>query len=730
MAVQPTSSRRKPETNISALAAQVRAYNPGTNAELLKRAFAFAEVAHEGQERADGQPFINHPFAVAMTLAELEMDDASIAAALLHDVIEDTQTTLEQLKGAFGDEIASLVEGVTKISRLDFASASQRRAENLRKMLLAMAKDLRVILIKLSDRLHNLRTLKSLPEDKQRAVAEETIQIFAPISHRLGVWRLKWELEDLSLRYLEPETYNTIRDRIDRTREDREGIVNDAITQLRARLEDAGIQAEITGRPKHFYSIYQKMQTQSVDFKQILDLVAIRVIVQTVSDCWSVLGLVHELWVPLPEGFSDHVSKAKPNGYRALHTKVVGAHGEPMEVQIRTWDMHRVAEYGVAAHWIYKEGARPANRIERQFSWVRHLLDYQPEMKDPQEWLESLKLDLFRDQVFVFTPKGDVIDLPAGSTPVDFAYRIHTNIGHHCHRAKVNTKMVPLHYQFKNGDVVEIETKSDGAPSLDWLSFVATNLAKSRIKGWYRRLRRDEDLQRGRELLEEECKRQSLASSEYLKSEALAQVAARFNYVSEDDLVAAVGYREVSAETVINRLREPSGQPRALPTIPTTPAARTQGSLPVGISASGVGDVLFRLSRCCAPVPGDVIIGYVTRGKGVTVHRDTCPNLQSISETEPQRLIRVEWTLSSEAHYPVEVEIEALDRMGLLNDITAIFTGSKTNIRSARIRTIKGGIAQLKLVLDIRDLEHLRSLMDSVNALPDVLRIHRVGASS
>ncbi len=710
--------------DLEALLERAARYNPEVDRQLLRRAYQFAAEAHRGQKRLTGDDYMSHPLEVAGLLCELEMDEATLAAALLHDVVEDTGHELEEVQQEFGEEIASLVDGVTKLRRIQFDTSRDRQAENLRRMLLAMAKDLRVILIKLADRLHNMRTLDPLPEERRLEVAQETLQIFAPIAHRLGVWRLKWELEDLALRHLEPEQYQEITHSVARSREEREAIIARASEQLRQRLQEMGIEAEIEGRPKHCYSVYQKMQQQAVDFDQILDLEAIRVIVNTETECYTALGVVHSLWLPLPDMFTDYIAKPKPNMYQSLHTKVIGPHGGPMEVQIRTWAMHRRAEYGVAAHWRYKGEGRGDLETDTKLSWLRQLLDLHSDLRDPHEWLESLKLDLFKDQVFVFTPKGDVIDLPAGSCPVDFAYRIHTEVGHHCVGAKVNGRMVPLNYVFRNGDVVEIITSSrpEVRPSLDWLSFVVSSQARSRIKAWYRRAQREESIARGRQRLQEECESLGLHAGELLEENRLAELAARMSYSSADDLYAAVGYGDLAAEPVLRRLRGEAPKPK-----PKRPGAKKdQGSLRVAISAGGVTDVLFRLSRCCAPVPGDEIVGFITRGRGVTVHRADCANAAYHAGREPDRLTPLEWTLTREAYFPVVVEVDALDRVGLLSDITGIISGTNTNIVEARART--GGkpkMARFALTLEVKDLDQLQRIMDRLRALSDVLRVDR-----
>jgi len=720
----PTTAEASKSRTFDDLVAVAKQRRADCDEALLRRAFEFARDAHAGASRASGHPYISHPVEVAALLAEMGLDDRALAAALLHDVIEDTAVSVADLRREFGEEVSGLVNGVTKLSRIDFHTQRERQAQNLRKMLLAVARDLRVILIKLADRLHNMRTLRSLPLERRRVIAQETLQIFAPIAHRLGVWRLKWELEDLALRHIDSRAYHRIVRQVAHTREDRERTVNQAITQLRERLAEVGIEADIHGRPKHFYSIYQKMQTQGVDFDQILDLQAIRVLVRTVAECYSVLGEVHTLWLPLRDMFTDYVAKPKANLYQALHTKVIGPNGEPMEVQIRTYDMHRTAEYGVAAHWRYKEGEQDDKDLEQKLAWLRQLLDLQHDLQDPGEWLESLKIDLFQDQVFVFTPRGDVIDLPAGSTPVDFAYRIHTDIGHSCVGARVNGRIVPLNYVFRNGDVAEILTsKTAAGPSLDWLSFVKTSQAKGRIKSWYRRAGRDEDLQRGREMLLEEARRQALSAPEAERTRILADIAKRMNYVSADDLLVAVGHGDITAEAVINRVQAQVDQQRR-PPIPLRKAR--QGTLQLGITATGMENVLFRLSRCCAPIPGDHIVGYITRGRGLAIHRQSCPNVAKFAEREAERLVAVQWTFSKDAVYPAEIEVESLDRVGLLNDITGIITGHQINISSARVRTSKPRKAVINLTVDVVGTEQLTQVLEALGRLSDVLHARRV----
>jgi GTP pyrophosphokinase len=718
--------------------ARIERYAPQCNQAVLRAAYQFASQIHDGQLRRSGEPYIIHPLEVAHVLAELEMDESTIAAALLHDTIEDgllerpngeiTPVTREDIAQRFGTEVATLVEGVTKLGTLHFHSHEARQAENLRKMLLATARDVRVVLIKLADRFHNMRTLKFMPEADQKRIADETMRIFAPIAHRLGIWKIKWELEDLSLRALEPEVYRDIQAKVNRTRAEREEVVSTAIQFLTDRLAELGIEGEVVGRPKHFYSIYYKMKNQDVDFSQILDLEAVRVVVNTVPACYAVLGEVHNQWLPLSNMFTDYIAKPKPNLYQSLHTKVVGPHGQPLEVQIRTREMHRIAEVGIAAHWHYKEGGTRDVEFERKLTWVRGLLDLQAEAKSEVDWLESLKVDLFKDQVFVFTPAGDIIDLPAGSTPIDFAYRIHTDLGARCAGAKVNGRLVPLTYQFINGDVAEIIVRANQKPSLDWLKFVATHQARNRIKAYFRKAAREENVQRGRQALEEESKRMGLHAGDLLKSDKLLAVAHKQNLGTVEDLYALIGYGELTAEGVLHRIREDIPK-RSLDELRTTNGAHLQqAELPIQISAAGIDGMLFRLSKCCQPIPGDSIFGYVTRGKGVTIHRLDCPNLRALREspTEAARLMTLDWQDQGEGMYQAELEIIALDHLGLLADIGAMLSETKTNIRTAKMTSDpKKHIATIILQVDTNGILNLQEIIARINTLSDVMQIHR-----
>ncbi|HEY3377381.1 MAG TPA: bifunctional (p)ppGpp synthetase/guanosine-3',5'-bis(diphosphate) 3'-pyrophosphohydrolase [Armatimonadota bacterium] len=731
------------EERFERVLARVARSIPQFNRELLVRVYEFAVLIHGGQTRKSGDPYIIHPLEVAYILSELEMDEASVAAGLLHDTIEDgllerpngdiTPVTHADLSQRFGPEIASLVEGVTKLGALHFHSKEARQAENLRKMLLATARDIRVILIKLADRLHNMRTLKYLSEADQLRIADETLRIFAPIAHRLGIWKIKWELEDQSLRYLDAEAYRQIQNRVNRTRSEREEVVSTAIQQLTDRMAQLGIEADVVGRPKHFYSIYNKMKSQDIDFNQILDLEAIRVLVNNVQACYAVLGEVHSLWLPLPNMFTDYIAKPKPNLYQSLHTKVIGPHGQPLEVQIRTWDMHRTAEVGIAAHWHYKEGGSRDVDFESKLAWLRGLLDSQNEAKSEADWIESIKVDLFKDQVFVFTPAGDIIDLPAGSTPIDFAYRIHTDIGSRCSGAKVNGRLVPLSYHFANGDVVEIIVRANQVPSLDWLTYVASAHARGKIKAFFRKRDREENIQHGHAALDEECRRLGLPAVEVLRQEKLLAVANKMNLMTVEELYALIGYGEITAEGVIHRIREDIPK-RSLDELRASgQSSLEQGQLPIQISSSGIDGIFFRLSRCCKPIPGDVIVGYVTRGKGVTIHRMDCPNLQKLRSNpeETERLMTLEWQDTGEGLYDAEIEIVVLDRLGLLADIGAILSETKTNIRSAKMTSEpKKHTGHIIITVDTTGTQHLQSIIQRINVLSDIIQIHRRGTGA
>jgi GTP pyrophosphokinase len=708
------------------LVTSVKSYDSALDEAWLQRVYDRAVQAHEGQRRASGESYVEHPLAVAGILAELEMDRQTIAAALLHDVVEDTSITTEQVAADFGKEIASLVDGVTKLTRIPYQSKEEAQVENLRKMFMAMAKDIRVIIIKLADRLHNMRTLGSLPPPKQLAIARETLDIYTPIAHRLGIWKIKWDMEDLCLRYIDPERYREIVERVAKTRNEREGVVSSVIEKLNAEFKTLSVNARIEGRPKHFYSIYTKMKNGR-DFSTIYDLTAIRIIVDSVKDCYAALGAVHALWTPLPGRFKDYIAMPKPNMYQSLHTTVVGPEGEALEIQIRTWDMHRTSEYGIAAHWRYKEGGK-ADQFENKLSWLRALLEWQKDMRDSRVFMENLKLDLFDSQVFIFSPRGDVFSMPAGGTPLDFAYAVHTDVGNHCVGARVNGRIVPLDSTVQNGDICEIlVNKSSGRPSLDWLSIVKTSSAKHKIKQWFRKERREENVLAGQEAVEKELARRHIGF-DVLRGELVERIARRMNYVAPSDLFAAIGFGDASAVSVINRIKEElkSSKVVEFDTIARPPSvSRRTARKSSGIRIAGVDDVLVRLSKCCSPVPGDPLVGYVTIGKGVSVHRADCPNVAYMTAT-PERMLEASWIGKIEITHAVDVEVEALDRPALLQDIMAVFAELKTLVSSVTARVKRDRHAVVSLTVQIHDLDHLHKILRKLETLKDVRRVYRV----
>ncbi len=702
--------------------------------QLVEKAYLFAEEAHRGQLRNSGEDYIQHPLEVAKILLELEMDEATIAAALLHDVVEDTPYTVEDIEREFGSQVALLVDGVTKLGRIEYKSKVELQVENLRKMFLAMAKDIRVILIKLADRLHNMRTLKYHSVEKQKEIAQETLEIFAPLANRLGIFRIKWELEDLAFRYIKPQEYYDLSEGIALKRKEREDQINEVIAQLRQRLGEVGIHADIAGRPKHFYSIYRKMITQHKELSEIYDLTAVRVIVDSVNDCYGALGIIHTMWKPLPGRFKDYIAMPKPNMYQSLHTTLVGAHGEPFEIQIRTWEMHRTAEYGIAAHWKYKEGTKPvAGSFDQKLSWLRQLLEWQHDSRDAGEFMESLKIDLFADTVFVFTPKGDVVELPAGSCPIDFAYRVHTDVGHRCIGAKINSRIVPLETKLANGDIVEILTSKQGnGPSRDWLSFVKTSQAKNRIRQWFKKEQREENVARGREGIEREVRKLGLDPVTTLKPETLLGIAKVYNITSIDDLYAAMGDGAVTINKVLVRLKEDLSkeereklQLAALQQGEAKPS-NAYGKASQGVRVKGVDNVLIRFSRCCNPLPGDDIVGYITRGRGVSIHRSECDNIKAHSPEEQGRMVEVVWDLDVESIYPVDIEIFGLDRSRLVTDIMNVVMETRTHILGINARVGKDKLAHIQLSIEIRNLGHLYNVMQKIRRVKDVSAVERV----
>ncbi len=701
---------------------------------LVRKAYQFALEAHAGQKRVSGDSYITHPLGVAYILADLELDLVTIVTGLIHDVLEDTPVSYEEIEEEFGEEIAQLVDGVTKLSRMEFRSKEEHQAETWRKMFVAMARDIRVILVKLADRTHNMRTLRYLSDAKQKEIARETLEIYAPLAHRLGIYRIKWELEDLSFRYLNKKEYYDLVDKLSKKRKEREEFINEVIAVLKSRLQETGIDAEISGRPKNIYSIYTKMKEQQKDFNEIYDLTAVRVIVDSVRDCYAALGVVHTLWRPIPGHFNDYIAMPKPNMYQSLHTTVVCPENELLEVQIRTWDMHRTAEYGIAAHWRYKEKVRDDREFQEKLSWLRQLLDWQQDLKDAHEFMEHLKIDLFTDEVFVFTPRGDVIDLPAGSIPLDFAYKIHTDVGNHCVGAKVNGRIVPLDYTLKIGDIVEIITSNQGTPSRDWLKMVKSSQAKSKIRAWFKKERKEENIAKGKEALEKEIRRLQLEPHLLLKEQLLEEVGRRFNLLSGEDVYAAVGYGGVSAHQVISRLREEYrkkfGEEKQPPEPVQLKPWKESARAAKGVRVQGVDNLLVRFSKCCSPLPGDEIVGFVTRGRGVSIHRMDCPNVASAGAGD-ERTINVSWETDSEVSYPVEIEVTAMDRPNLLTEVMHAVSESKVNITAVHGRTTKQKIAVIYLTFVVRNLEHLELILARIKKVKDVFSVRRhTGASA
>lgn len=711
-------------------------HNNNDEIDLVVKAFEVADKAHLGQLRNSGEPYITHPLAVAQILANLEMDITTIAAGLLHDVVEDTSIGLDIIKAQFGAEVALLVDGVTKLSRIEYRSKEEQQVENYRKMFIAMAKDIRVVIIKLADRLHNMRTLKHQSFWKQREIAIETLEIFAPLAHRLGIFKIKWELEDLAFRYLEAEKYYDLVDSISMKRREREAYINTFIEVVTEKFSEVGIRADIQGRPKHFYSIYKKMVNQGKELNEIYDLTAVRVIVDSVKDCYGALGIIHTLGKPLPGRFKDYIAMPKANMYQSLHTTLVGHRGEPIEIQIRTWDMHRTAEYGVAAHWKYKEGNTKlqGKNSDEKMAWLRQIIEWQNELKDAKEFMETLKIDIFSDVVFVFTPKGDVIELPAGSTPIDFAYRIHSDVGHRCVGSKINGRIVTLDYNLQNGDIVEILTSKQAAgPSRDWLKIVKTSQAKNRIRQWFKKEKRDDNLVRGRELLEKETRRQGFEVAEFSKQERLEQVAKKLSISSAEEMLVALGDGVITPLQVVARLRDEFNKGKKLLEEVSFEQLQNDlkkwsgyGKASKGIRVKGVDDVMIRLSRCCNPLPGDTIVGYITRGRGVSIHRADCPNILNHKKEEGERTVEVAWDEGAQSSYQVELEINALDRPKLAAEVMLILNDMKANVTAISARSNKNGLAAINAKLEIKSLEHFNSIVDKIKRLKDVLDVHRV----
>ena len=717
-------------TQLETLIDEIPKYQPGADLEVLQRAYRFSERSHRGQQRASGEPYVSHPLQVARLLVDFKMDVTTVTAGLLHDVLEDTSTTKADLEAEFGKEIAELVDGVTKIGKLAFSSREERQAENFRKMLVAMARDLRVLMIKLADRLHNMRTLDYLAPDKARKIAHETLDIYAPLAHRLGMAKVKAELEDLALRAMSPDVYIDLQKRVAKRRLEREADINHVIAIIERKLSEVGIESQIRGRPKHFYSIFKKMHDQGREFDEIYDLTAVRVITASVRDCYGALGVIHSLWKPVPGRFKDFIAMPKVNMYQSLHTTVIGPKGDPIEIQIRTWEMHRIAEEGIAAHWLYKEkksGKERKDKLDESLLWLRQLLETQQDTKDPHEFLDSVRVDLFPDEVYVFTPKGDVKALPEGATPIDFAFAVHTKVGEHCVGAKVNGKLVPLRYTLRQGDIVEIVTSPNQHPSRDWLKLVKSTRARAKINQWLKVEERARSIELGRELFDREAKKYRLNPGALIAGEDMARAASDLGYPTADDVLAAVGYGKASVHQLLNKLApgatlETVERPKAAP--------GTRSKTEQGVRIRGVDDLLVRFAKCCNPLPGDQIVGFITRGRGLTVHaRDCLTVVKSVLDRE--RLVNVEWDgaepTQEPAKRPVRIAVYiGRDRPGLLSEITGAISSRNGNITKAEVEVTDDRRGINNFVVEVSDLRQLQDIMASIREVADVINVERV----
>lgn len=716
---------------------QIESYNPNADLSVVVKAYNFAEMAHSNaQTRFSGERYFVHPYNVALILADLHVDVQTIAAGLLHDVVEDTGITYNEIKREFGDEIANMVDGVTKLSKVKYRNKEERQAESLRKMIVAMSKDIRVVIIKLADRLHNIRTLQYMPVEKQYQKAMETIEIYAPIANRLGIASIKWELEDLSLKYIDPEGYEDLLKKVQEKSEKRKDYISHIIDVIQDKLKESGMIADIKGRPKSLYSIYKKMYHKNRSFEQIYDLIAVRIIVDNIKDCYGVLGIVHTLWKPVPGRFKDYIAMPKPNMYQSLHTTVIGPEGEPFEIQIRTLEMHRTAEYGIAAHWKYKEGIDESTNYEEKLNWLRQMLEWQKDTNDPQEFMEALKIDLYTDEVFVFTPKGEVINLPTGSTPIDFAYRVHSAVGNRCVGAKVNGRIVPIDTKLKTGDQVEILTsQSSAGPSRDWLKIAASSQAKSKIRKFFKEKDKEFNVEKGKELVEREIKKQGYQVADLLKDDWVKIVADKYNMFTVSNLYAAVGNGGITENQIVNRLKliylEKNKDKIELEKIenlekslgPKTPQRIEKHAS--GVIIKGIDNVKVRFSKCCNPVPGDAIVGYITRGRGVSVHRADCTNIHDLSDSEDQRFIDVQWDYKEKATFLSELQIKALDRPKLLQDLTSLYAEAKLNAVSLNLRINKERIAIVDIGFEINETKQIEDLIKRIKKLDGVLEVYR-----
>ncbi len=712
-----------PAVRLEDIVERIQSYIPDADVDLLRRAYIFSAKAHQGQTRLSGEAYLNHPIEVAAILSSLKLDAATVAAGLLHDTIEDTAVRPEEIKTMFGEEVAMLVDGMTKLSRMELQSREQREADNFRKMIVAMAKDIRVILIKLADRLHNMRTLAFLPPEKQKRIAQETIDIYAPLANRLGISKIKTELEDLSFKYIDPEAYQDLVRKVTQRRVERESYINELIEIMRRQLAEHGYKGEVKGRPKHYYSIWQKMLKQGIGFEDVYDLIAVRIITDTKVNCYAILGLIHSLWTPVPGRFKDFIGVPKSNLYQSLHTTVIGPKGDRVEFQIRTEEMHRLAEEGIAAHWRYKEKSSISQRDEQQFAWLRQLLEWQRDLPDAKEFMETVKGDLFPDVVYVFTPRGDVKELPQGATPVDFAYSVHTDIGHHCVGAKVNGKIVPLKHELRNGDKIEIITQAGHTPSRDWLKFVKTSKARTRIKAWLKAEERRRSILLGRELLEKDLRKHELNPSKVFKSDDFQKVVADLSHNSVDDLLAAIGYGKVSAHMVANKLAPDRPHVETVPKRTPQKQAKPSGG---AMKISGMDNMLIHLSKCCNPVPGDKVLGFITRGRGVSIHTVDCPNAGGLT-FDKDRLVEVSWGDFQMGAHTVKISVRTEDKPGLLASVSSSISAAEANITHAEAITGQDDqAATLNFTLDIKDIDHLNRVLQNISAIKGVIDVKRV----
>ena len=723
---------------------KIKKYAPNADVTPVIKAYELAKSAHAGVFRKSGEPYIIHPIAVANILADLELDMEVIAAGLLHDVVEDTPYTYEDITELFGKDIADLVDGVTKLGKIKYQTKEESQAENLRKMFLAMAKDIRVILIKLADRLHNMRTLKFMPEEKAKYKAKETLEIYGGIAHRIGISKIKWELEDLALKYIDPEGYRELSDKITMKRSQRQEYIDKIVHLLEEKFKEVDINCEVSGRPKHFYSIYKKMKKKNKTFEEIYDLTAVRIIVDTVKDCYAVLGMVHTMWIPMPGRFKDYIAMPKPNLYQSLHTTVIGPDGEPVEIQIRTHEMHEIAENGIAAHWKYKEGitGNQDAKMEQKLKWLRQMMEWEKDVQDPHEFLDALKDDVFNSQVYVFTPKGDVIELPAGSTPIDFAYRVHTNVGNKCTGAKINGKIVPINYKLQNGEIVEVITSSNSTgPSRDWLNIVQTPTARNRIRQWFKKERREENIERGTDILEKEFKRYNIPYKNSSIQKFLNQVAKKFNQPTLEDLIATIGYGGIATSQIMPKVRDfynkevnrqekekrmQEKEDKIKKNFDEHEYAKKRKKKDNGITVKGLDNILVRFAKCCNPLPGDDIVGYITKGRGVAIHRRDCTNIKLDDEFLQNRLVEVEWNNPEKSKFEGEVKIIAVDRVGLLNDIIHVVSMEKLSISGINCRVLKDNTANISLLVEVNDISELKQLMKKIKSIPGVDEVSRM----